>query len=132
MSNIIKQTFKHGIFSYYSNDQFIGKSLSEYGEWSEAEVGLLKQLLADSENIIEVGSNIGTHTIPLAKQVSNGGIVYAIEPQYQNHKLLIDNINNNELKNVKVLKKTLAGKQAIKVKHLSLCLSRHNNERNCK
>ena len=82
MSNIIKQTFKHGIFSYYSNDQFIGKSLSEYGEWSEAEVSLLKQLLADSENIIEVGSNIGTHTIPLAKQVSNGGFVYAIEPQY--------------------------------------------------
>ena len=45
MSNIIKQKFKHGIFSYYSNDQYIGKSLSEYGEWSEAEVGLLKQLL---------------------------------------------------------------------------------------
>ncbi len=68
MSNIIKQKFKHGIFSYYSNDQYIGKSLSEYGEWSEAEVILLKQLLADNENLIEVGSNIGTHTIPLAKK----------------------------------------------------------------
>ena len=111
MSNIIKQKFKHGIFSYYSNDQYIGKSLSEYGEWSEAEVGLLKQLLADSENIIEVGSNIGTHTIPLAKQVLNGGIVYAIEPQYQNHKLLLDNIKNNELKNVKVLKIAISSKE---------------------
>jgi len=104
MSNIIKQKFKHGVFSYYSNDQYIGKSLSEYGEWSEAEVGLLKQLLADNENMIEVGSNIGTHTIPLAKQVLNGGFVYAIEPQHQNHKLLLDNIKNNELKNVKILK----------------------------
>ena len=111
MSNIIKQTFKHGIFSYYSNDQFVGKSLSEYGEWSEAEVSLLKQLLADSDNMIEVGSNIGTHTIPLAKQVSNGGIVYAIEPQYQNHKLLLDNIENNELKNVKVLKIAISSKE---------------------
>lgn len=111
MSNIIKQKFKHGIFSYYSNDQYIGKSLSEYGEWSEAEVILLKQLLADNENLIEVGSNIGTHTIPLAKQVSNGGIVYAIEPQYQNHKLLLDNINNNELKNVKVLKIAISSKE---------------------
>ena len=111
MSNIIKQKFKHGIFSYYSNDQYIGKSLSEYGEWSEAEVGLLKQLLADSENIIEVGSNIGTHTIPLAKQVLNGGLVYAIEPQYQNHKLLLDNIKNNELKNVKVLKIAISSKE---------------------
>ena len=111
MSNIIKQKFKHGTFSYYSNDQYIGKSLSEYGEWSEAEVGLLKQLLADSENIIEVGSNIGTHTIPLAKKVLNGGFVYAIEPQYQNHKLLLDNIKNNELKNVKVLKIAISSKE---------------------
>ena len=111
MSNIIKQKFKHGIFSYYSNDQYIGKSLSEYGEWSEAEVSLVKQLLTDNENIIEVGSNIGTHTIPLAKQVSNGGFVYAIEPQHQNHKLLLDNIKNNELKNVKVLKIAISSKE---------------------
>ena len=53
MSNIIKQKFKHGVFSYYSNDQYIGKSLSEYGEWSEAEVSLLKQLLANNENIYD-------------------------------------------------------------------------------
>ena len=111
MSNIIKQKFKHGIFTYYSNDQQIGKSLSEYGEWSEAEVSLVKQLLTDNENIIEVGSNIGTHTIPLAKQVSNGGFVYAIEPQHQNHKLLLENIKNNELKNVKVLKIAISSKE---------------------
>ena len=61
--------------------------------------------------MIEVGSNIGTHTIPLAKQVSNGGFVYAIEPQYQNHKLLTDNIKNNELKNVKVLKIAISSKE---------------------
>ena len=63
MSNIKKQIFKHGIFSYYTNDEYIGKSLSEYGEWSESEVVLLKQLVKDNENIIEIGSNIGTHTI---------------------------------------------------------------------
>ena len=111
MSNIIKQKFKHGVFSYYSNDQYIGKSLSEYGEWSEAEVSLLKQLLANNENIIEVGSNIGTHTIPLAKQVLKGGFVYAIEPQYQNHKLLLDNIKDNELNNIKVLKIAVSSKE---------------------
>ena len=85
MSYIIKQKYKHGIFSYYTNDKIIGKSLSEYGEWSELEVDLIKQIVSDNENIIEIGSNIGTHTIPLAKHVSNGGCVYAIEPQSQNH-----------------------------------------------
>tara|TARA_B100000989_G_scaffold132491_1_gene98394 strand:- start:929 stop:1756 length:828 start_codon:yes stop_codon:yes gene_type:complete len=111
MSNIIKQKLKHGFFSYYSNDQYIGKSLSEYGEWSEAEVILLTQLLSTNENIIEVGSNIGTHTIPLAKQVSNGGLVYAIEPQYQNHKLLLKNIKDNDLKNVEIIKVAISSKQ---------------------
>ena len=111
MGNIIKKKIKHGIFSYYSNDKYIGKSLSEYGEWSEAEVNLLKQLLPNNDNIIEIGSNIGTHTIPLAKQVINGGLVYAIEPQHQNHKLLLENIKDNEIKNVKVLKVAISSKE---------------------
>ena len=111
MKNVIKRKFKHGTFSFYSNDQYIGKSLSQYGEWSEAEVGLLKQLLADNENIIEIGSNIGTHTIPLAKHVLNGGVVYAIEPQYQNYKLLLNNIKDNKLKNIKGFKVAISSKE---------------------
>lgn len=111
MKNIKKQKYKHGIFSYYENDKYIGKSLSEYGEWSEAEVNLIKQLVNNNENIIEVGSNIGTHTIPLAKHVSNGGQVFAFEPQSQNYKLLLDNINDNEIKNVEVSKLALSSKE---------------------
>jgi len=111
MSNVKKQIFRHGVFSYYENDEYIGKSLSEYGEWSEAEVVLLKQLVKDNENIIEIGSNIGTHTIPLAKHLINGGLIYAIEPQSQNYKLLSDNIKDNKLKNVKVLKLAISSKK---------------------
>ena len=111
MSNIKKQIFRHGIFSYYENDEYIGKSLSEYGEWSEPEVILLKQLLKNNENIIEIGSNIGTHTVPLAKHVLNGGLVYAIEPQSQNYKLLSNNIKDNKIKNVKILKLAISSKQ---------------------
>ena len=111
MGNIKKQIFRHGVFSYYENDEYIGKSLSEYGEWSEPEVVLLKQLLKNNENIIEIGSNIGTHTVPLAKHVLNGGFVYAIEPQSQNYKLLSNNIKDNKIKNVKVLKLAISSKQ---------------------
>ena len=111
MGNIKKQIFRHGIFSYYENDEYIGKSLSKYGEWSEPEVILLKQLLKNNENIIEIGSNIGTHTVPLAKHVFNGGVVYAIEPQSQNYKLLSNNIKDNKIKNVKILKLAISSKQ---------------------
>ena len=111
MNTIKKQKLKHGIFSYYTNDEYIGKSLSEYGEWSETEVILLKKLVRNNENIIEIGSNIGTHTIPLAKHVFNGGMVYAIEPQSQNYKLLSNNIKDNKLQNVKILKLAISSKQ---------------------
>ena len=111
MKNIKKQKYKHGVFSYYENDKYIGKSLSEYGEWSEAEVNLIKQLVNSNENIIEIGSNIGTHTVPLAKHLSSGGRIFAFEPQSQNYKLLLDNIKDNEIKNVEVLKLALSSKE---------------------
>jgi FkbM family methyltransferase len=111
MINIEKKKLKHGIFSYYTNDRYIGKSLSEYGEWSEGEVDLLKQILPNNGNVIEIGSNIGTHTVPLAKHVSNGGIVWAIEPQSQNYTLLSKNIKDNNLNNVKTLKLAISSKK---------------------
>ncbi len=104
MANILKQKLKHGIFSFYDNDKYVGKSLSEYGEWSESEVELIKQLVPNNDVIIEIGSNIGTHTVPLAKHLSNGGKIYAFEPQSQNRKLLEQNIIDNDIENVQVSK----------------------------
>ena len=75
-TNIVKQKLKHGTFSYYKNDQFLAKSFNEYGEYSEYEVNLLKFLTNQGDNIVEVGSNIGAHTVPIAKHISNKGIVY--------------------------------------------------------
>ena len=111
MVKIKKQNFKHGIFSYYENDLYIGKSLSEYGEWSEAEVELIKQIVPQNKIIIEIGSNIGTHTIPMAKHLTNGGKVFAFEPQSQNYKLLQENINNNDIKNVKIYNIAISSKK---------------------
>jgi len=109
--NIIKQNFKHGIFFYYENDKYIGKSLSEYGEWSEGEVELIKKVVSSNENIIEIGSNIGTHTIPLAKHISNGGKIFSFEPQSQNYRLLMENITHNEIKNATVSKIAISSKE---------------------
>ena len=109
--NIIKRNFKHGTFFYHENDRYIGKSLSEYGEWSEGEVELIKKIVSNNENIIEIGSNIGTHTIPLAKHVSNGGQIFSFEPQSQNHKLLMENIFYNNIKNVNISKIAISSKE---------------------
>ena len=111
MGNIIKQKLKHGIFSFYDNDKYVGKSLLEYGEWSESEVQLIMQIVPSDQIIIEIGSNIGTHTVPLAKYLSNGGQVYAFEPQSQNYKLLEENIKDNGIENVKLSKIAISSKE---------------------
>ncbi|MFL2892449.1 MAG: FkbM family methyltransferase [Candidatus Pelagibacter sp.] len=111
MANILKQKLKHGIFSFYDNDKYVGKSLSEYGEWSESEVELIKGLVTKNEVIIEIGSNIGTHTVPLAKHLSNGGKIYAFEPQSQNRKLLEQNIKDNDIENVQISKIAISSKE---------------------
>ena len=35
---------RHGKFIFNDNDKYIGKSLKEYGEWSEGEIHLLTQI----------------------------------------------------------------------------------------
>ena len=111
MANVLKQKLKHGIFSFYDNDKYVGKSLSEYGEWSESEVELIKGLVTKNEVIIEIGSNIGTHTVPLAKHLSNGGKIYAFEQQSQNRKLLEQNIKDNDIENVQISKIAISSKE---------------------
>ena len=54
------------------------------------------------------GGLLIAHTIPLAKHLSNGGQIFAFEPQSQNYKLLLDNIKENEIKNVKIAKLALS------------------------
>jgi len=97
--NLIDKVYcKHGIFNILSRDSYIGKSLREYGEWSELEINLYQDIIKTNDVIIEIGSHIGSHTIPLANIVKEGQ-VYAFEPQLLLFKLLNDNIKINSISN---------------------------------
>lgn len=97
--NLIDKVYcKHGIFNILSRDSYIGKSLREYGEWSELEINLYQDIIKTTDVIIEIGSHIGSHTIPLANIVKEGQ-VYAFEPQLLLFKLLNDNIKINSISN---------------------------------
>ena len=64
---------RHGFFLYNRNDTFIGRSLDLYGEWCEGELVALFQIVQPGQVVIDVGANIGTHTVPLAKKVTQSG-----------------------------------------------------------
>jgi FkbM family methyltransferase len=53
--------------------------------------------------IFDVGANMGTFTLKLAKRIQNNGVVVAIEPFPYNFTRLQDNIRLNSLKNIIVL-----------------------------
>ena len=89
---------RDGWMVYNKNDTYIGKSIKEYGEWSQGEIDFCKQILNPSDIVIEVGSNIGSHTLALSKIV-NQGVVYAFEPQNVVFQNLCANISINSRTN---------------------------------
>ena len=83
-----------------STDFYISKSLELYGEWSHIEVELLAQVLKKTDNVIEAGSNIGAHTVFLAKDVVPEGKVFAFEPRRILFQTLCGNLAVNGIENV--------------------------------
>ncbi|HEY1719871.1 MAG TPA: FkbM family methyltransferase [Magnetospirillaceae bacterium] len=90
---------RHGSFIVQDNDHYVGRSLTLYGEYSEGEWALLRQLVKPGDTVVEAGANIGAHTVPLAKAVEVEGRVYAFEPQRLIHQMLAGNLALNAIEN---------------------------------
>ena len=91
---------KHGYLLYNRNDIYIGRAIERYGEYGELEAGLFKQICHPADVVIEVGANIGAHTVLFAKLVGEHGRVYAYEPQQVVFQTLCANMALNSITNV--------------------------------
>jgi FkbM family methyltransferase len=91
---------RHGPMLINRRDWYVGRSLLSYGEYSEGEIVVLAQLLRPGAIIVEAGSNIGAHTVPLARIAGPSGCVHAFEPQRLQFQLLCANLALNGLFNV--------------------------------
>ncbi len=94
---------RHGLFAYNVHDTFVGRSLDRYGEWGEAELALLGLLLEPGQVVIDVGANVGTHTLFFAARVGPTGQVIALEPQRSVYYTLCANVALNGLSQVTCL-----------------------------
>lgn len=97
--NRLKQC-RYGTMLFNIHDVYIGRSLDEYGEFSEGEVELFRQIVRPGQLIVEVGANIGTHTVFLAQAAGQCGTVLAFEPQRIVYQSLCANMALNNLTNV--------------------------------
>lgn len=91
---------RDGYFLYNCNDYYIGRSIEQYGEFSALEMKLFGQICSPGRIVIEVGANIGAHTVGLARLVGPQGRVLAFEPQRLLFQTLCANVALNSIENV--------------------------------
>jgi FkbM family methyltransferase len=91
---------RDGTFLVNRKDTYIGRSIEFYGEHGGLEGAFLKNLVKSGDYVIEVGANIGAHTVGLAKAVGPEGRVDAFEAQRACYALLQAQIALNQLHNV--------------------------------
>jgi FkbM family methyltransferase len=91
---------RHGWMLYHTADKFLGRSLQKYGEFSEGEVALFRQILRTGDVVVEAGANFGSHTVVMAKLVGDGGRVFAFEPRRLVFQSMAANVALNALPNV--------------------------------
>jgi hypothetical protein len=81
--NLLKKC-RYGLFIYNTKDIWVGRSLEKYGEFSEAEVQVFSRCINPGAVILDIGANIGCHTIALARLTGPAGMVFAYEPERTN------------------------------------------------
>jgi FkbM family methyltransferase len=94
---------RHGTMLYLRQDMYVGRSFTEYGEYSEGEVEVFRQILQPGDVALDIGANLGAHTLPMARLVGPTGAVHAFEPQRILFQILCANVALNELANVRAL-----------------------------
>lgn len=93
---------RHGLMLCNVNDFYMGQALMKYGECCETETQFLIQLARHGRTVVEVGANMGIHTVPLARFLAaEKRNLVAFEPQPVIYQQLCANLALNGLTNVR-------------------------------
>jgi len=94
---------RHGLMVWPRADATIGRSLERYGEFAEGENEVIARYLSPGDHAIDVGANLGTTVLPMARRVGKEGSVLAFEPQPLMAQCLQATLTLNELFHVRVI-----------------------------
>jgi FkbM family methyltransferase len=94
------QMCRSGPMIYNKYDMYVGGSLQRYGEFSVAEQEVFAQIVRPGALVVEVGANIGAHTVQLSGLAGRDGEVHAFEPQRIVFQALCANLALNQCANV--------------------------------
>lgn len=105
---------RHGRMLFPARDRYVGRSLAQYGEFSEGEVDLFRQVVRPGDTVLDVGANIGAHTVAFARLTGQAGRVLAFEPQPVLYRVLNANLTLNSLLTVEAFHTALG-------RHAGIC-----------
>ena len=66
-----------------------------FGSFEPSTLAAYRRLLKEGDTVLDIGANIGAHTLPMAKLVGEVGHVYAFEPTVYAYNKLVENIALN-------------------------------------
>lgn len=82
--------------------------LLDTGTYEPYETSLLLSLAEPGSIVLDIGANVGYHTVQFARAVGPSGHVYAFEPEPDNLRVLRHNVRVNGFANVTVVPKAVA------------------------
>ena len=94
----------------FLNKKGLALSISHYGTYEELESKIMEEKIEMGNIVVDVGANIGLHTLNMAKIVGNTGQVFAFEPDPSNFEILKKNVKINNYKNIIVERKAVGDK----------------------
>ncbi|CAN7729739.1 FkbM family methyltransferase [Rhizobium sp. LjRoot98] len=77
---ISSRSCRYGQTMFLKTDNPIGFSMQKYGEWSAIEAEFHCKMIGDDSVVIDVGANIGSHTLAYCRKAKTGRVIF-FEPQ---------------------------------------------------
>ena len=94
----------------FLNKKGLALSISHYGTYEELESKIMEEKIEMGNIVVDVGANIGLHTLNMARIVGNTGQVFAFEPNPSNFEILKKNVKINNYKNIILEQKAVGDK----------------------
>ena len=94
----------------FLNKKGLALSISHYGTYEELESKIMEEKIEMGNIVVDVGANIGLHTLNMARIVGNTGQVFAFEPDPSNFEILKKNVKINNYRNIILEQKAVGDK----------------------
>jgi len=108
-------------YKLYLNE-YIDNTLYYSGYWEPEVNKIIKENIKSGMIVFDIGANIGTHTLQLAKFVGKNGKVFAVEPNLKYLERLKENVKLNNFKNVVIIDKFFSDINQLKETTLDECV----------